>query len=443
MNPWIAKNVFYLPIERLRGEPITRYMREIAEFEHLSSEEMSALQWDRLKALLDHAYKNNSFYRQQFDRVGIIPEDIKSPADFERVPFLTKKLLRENFASMMSKSVGKVSLRKTSGSTGTPLKLAKDRTATAYMEAYMYHVYSWYGIEIGTRQGRVWGMPFGFSGRSMTRVKDVLLNRRRLVSFELSRDACRLYYHHLKKFKPYFLYGLIAPISEFARELAGCGIDPKELGLKVIIATGERLHPGKKEHAERAFGCRVVNEYGCTESGIIAFECPSGNLHVANHNLLVEIVNPETGVAVAAGESGEVVLTELFATGMPLIRYRIGDLACKSNERCTCGRQSPIIGSVIGRTSELIPTPDGRKVAAALLDYAIPSSVSRFRAILTEVDRLELLLECPQPLTEDERDSIKNKMSQYLGKQMRIELRIVGSIPSDPSGKLRCFESRI
>ena len=443
MNPWIAKNVFYLPIELVRGEPIKRYMREIEDFEHLSSEEMSAMQWDRLKALLNHAYKNNVFYREHFERAGIVPDDINSLVDFERVPFLTKKLLRDNFSSMMSNSPGRVSLRKTSGSTGTPLKLAKDRTATAYMDAYMYDVYGWYGIKIGTRQGRIWGIPFGFSGRSMTRAKDVLLNRRRLVSFELSRDACCRYYRQLQEFKPFFLYGLITPINEFAHELVECGIDPKELGLKVIIATGERLHPGKKEYVERAFGCRVVNEYGCTESGIIAFECPSGNLHVANHNLLVEIVNPETGAAVALGETGEVVLTELFATGMPLIRYRMGDLACKTVDRCSCGRHSPIIGNVIGRTSELIPTPDGRKVAAALLDYAIPSSVSRFRAILTEVDRLELLLECPQPLSEDERDSIKNKISQYLGNQMRIELRIVGSIPSDPSGKLRCFESRI
>lgn len=443
MYPWISKNIFYLPVEIARGEPVLRCQREIEEFELRSSDEIATSQWQKLKKLLVFAYNHNAHYRQVFRESDVVPEDINSLADFQRLPFLTKPLLREKFAILASDVRARVSYRKTSGSTGTPLQLAKDRLASAYMDGYMYHAYSWYGIEMGSKQARIWGIPLSLRGRCLARTKDYLLNRRRLANFELNAANCLQYYNKLRHFKPFFLYGLINPIHEFGRQSADSGVDPRELGLSVIIATGERLNPAKKEYVESVFGCRVVNEYGCTESGIIAFECPAGNLHVASHNLLVEIIDPVTGQPAAPGELGEVTITELHATAMPLIRYRIGDLAHSSTDRCACGRSTPLIGGLDGRISELIPTPDGRKIACALLDYAMPLKVSKYRAVLTATDKLTILLECREVLSERELAAIHDKVSKYLGKQMVLELRIVDGIPSDPSGKLRSFISEV
>src|SRR5690606_22120872 len=104
----------------------------------------------------------------------------------------------------------------------------------------------------------------------------------------------------------------------------------------------------KKAYISEHFGCRVVDEYGCTESGIIAFECPEGNRHIAGHNLYVEIIDPATGKVVPTGEHGEVVITELHARAMPIIRYRVGDLARISTEKCRCGRATPVIADIVG-----------------------------------------------------------------------------------------------
>lgn len=443
MIPWITKNVFYLPIQFLRGEPVVNCLREIEAFECLSGDEMTNRQLQKLHYLLKSANSENQYYRDLFRLNGIDTDRFQARDDFQRIPLLSKKQLKSNFSQLMSRSSRRFSLRTTSGSTGTPLRLAKDRLASAYMEAFMHHCYSWYGIEIGHRQARIWGVPLDPVGFALSSAKDLILNRKRLPTFDIGRGNSLEFFRRLLKFQPYYMYGLMNPIHEFARHLADSGVDAKELNLGVVIATGERLNPSKKEFVEQVFGCRVVNEYGCTESGIIAFECPMGNMHLGNHNLYVELLNPETLLPVAAGEPGEVVITELHATRMPLIRYRLGDMAVKRTDSCSCGRNTPLIGEIVGRVSEMIPTPDGRKISCALLDYAMPLSVSRFRATLVATNRLVLLLECEEHLPASELAAIRTKIGSYLGDQMEIETRIVEDIPCDPSGKLRCFNSEL
>lgn len=443
MIPWIAKNIFYLPIQNLRGEPVLRCLQEIEEFEELSSDEMAEKQWSKLKSLLNFVYAENPYYREMFTSCEIDPARIDTPEDFQRVPFLSKRILRDNFTKLTSPSTKRFSVRTTSGSTGTPLRLAKDRLASAYMEAYMYHCYGWYGIEIGSRQARIWGVPLDTLGYTVSKTKDLVLNRKRMPTFEIGVKNSKEFYRKLMSFHPYFLYGLMNPIHEFARYLSVSGAAAKDLQLGVIVATGERQNPSKKQFVQDVFDCRVVNEYGCTESGIIAFECPMGNLHTASHNIYVELINPETLKPVAAGESGEVVITELHATRMPLIRYRLGDMAIRRAELCNCGRKTPLIGEIVGRVSEMIPTPDGRKVSCALLDYSMPLSVSRFRATLVATNQMVLLLECGEPLQARDLATIRAKVGKFLGDQMQIEIRFVENIPSDPSGKLRCFNSEL
>jgi len=443
MQPWISRNLFYYPVVALRGEPVVECRRRIREFERLTPESMTAWQQSRLAELVRDAATQSAYYRELFQSHGIDPTQELATADFERIPFLTKEIIQAESTRMIGPTHGRVSVRKTSGSTGTPLVLVKDRRAEAVMDAYMYEVYGWYGIDVGTRQARIWGIPLGRKARMMARLKDRLLNRRRMVAFEINREYSRAFYHELLRFRPYFLYGLINPIHEFCRELVEAGLDPKAIGLQLVITTGERQVAAKKAYISEHFGCRVVDEYGCTESGIIAFECPEGNRHIAGYNLYVEIIDPATGEVVRDGESGEVVITELHARAMPIIRYRVGDLARISHQPCPCGRTTPVIIDIVGRVSELIITPEGKRVAAAVLDYSVPAQFSRFRAIQHAVDRMTLLLEGGGDLPGRAVEEIRAKLVPYLGDRMQLEIQVVERIPLDTSGKLRCFVSEL
>ncbi len=442
MNPWLSRNLFLYPAIALRGTAVHAKRRAIRRFEGMSPETMAQQQWSFLQRLLVSVYRDNLYYRSLFDRHSVIPELVRTPVEWEQIPFLTKDLIRDNFQRLLSQRTTAIETRSTSGSTGTPLRLYKDREALTCMDAQMYEYYGWYGIEPGTRQARIWGMPFGRFARLRTMAKDRLLNRRRLAAFDLNPAKSRGFFHTLRRFQPYFLYGLINPIAEFCQELTAQGLDPREIGLSCIITTGERQVEAKKRQIEAGFGCRVVDEYGCTELGIIAFECPAGSLHVASHNVFVEIIDPQTGAAAPPASVGEIVLTELHARAMPLIRYRLGDLGRLSNSRCDCGRTTPTLEGIVGRVSDLIHTPSGRRVSCAVFDYSVPASVRRFRAVQHSLNQISLLLET-EVLSPETIAQLRRNLHDAIGEDVNLDIRLVERIEREPSGKLRCFVSEI
>ncbi|MGB5108082.1 MAG: hypothetical protein WBP29_05940 [Candidatus Zixiibacteriota bacterium] len=443
MYPWIARNLIYFPVQKLRGETIRKYLREVQDFEQLSPEQMRQVQWQKLKMMLTRAVADSPYYRQLLQSRGIDVRDIHTFDDFRLIPFLTKSIIHDHFDELISRRRYRTSARRTSGSTGIPTPIIKDRQATAYMDAYMYHVYSWHGIGIGTRQARVWGMPFGFVPKALTRAKDIAFNRKRLIAFNITTESAIAYYETILKFRPYFFYGQIHAMTEFCRILIESGRDPAKLGFQVIVTTGELQVSALKQYLEESFRCRVVDEYGCTEAGIIAFECPFGTMHAANHNLLLEVIDPATNSPVAAGEEGEVAITELHGNAMPLIRYRIGDLVRSEPSPCACGRNSQAIAGIVGRTSEMIVTPDGRHVNASILAYCVPKQIKRFRAVQHETEKLEVLLQSASPLSAGAAADFRKKLTSYLGNHITVEIACVDNIPPERSGKLRYFVSDI
>jgi len=442
VNPWIVKNLIYFPIQAVRGEQVREYMDKISAFHEKPLSEQLDIQWRKLRKLLEYVSANNRYYRDMFASHEIDVGRIESPEDFRKIPFLTRGAIRAGSRNLVSNYSGRVSHRKTSGSTGVPLAFVKDRDSTAYMDALMYEVYGWHGIGIGDRQSRLWGIPFALKSRLLTHMKDILLNRRRLSAFSLSRESCIDYLQCLKRFKPKFMYGLPSTMEAFAAILQSSGIDPCEAQLEVIISTGEILSARSREKLESAFGCRVVNEYGTTENGIVAFESADGKMRLMIHNLYIEILNPKDGTPAKPGETGEIVITELHSYAMPFIRYRVGDLAVQESDS-TDGSNLPAVRDIVGRVSDLIITPEGKRVAAAILDYSLAEGVKRFKAFQTVVDSLQVMIETDDSFDESTLARTEKSWRAYLGEGIRIEFNIVDKIPPDKSGKMTVLESSL
>lgn len=443
MDPWVARKLVYFPILALHGESLQRCLSELRAFNRLDADQMAHRQWQDVRRLLDYAYHYSPFYRNRCDSLGLPPDSVRAPADFARLPLLTKRDIQQHPLELFSREHLRVSHRHTSGSTGTPLQFIKDRRSLAYMDAAMHDCYGWHDLQIGDRQARIWGVPFGVRGRLLTAAKDLLLNRRRLLSFDIDEEPCRSFYHQLSRFRPSYLYGLPNAIADFARRLRHCDLDPAALCLKAVITTGETLFASHRAFLAEHFGCPIVNEYGCTESGIIAFECRAGRMHQINHNLYIEIVDPASGQPVPPGQIGELVLTELHSRAMPLLRYRLGDLASVRAEWCPCGLGSPLLGEIAGRVSELIRLPGGKKVAAAILDYSMPAAVRRFRCVQQAIDRLQIFIEPESALQAQELDVMTRKIRSYVGQDVTIDIAVVGRLPREKSGKLCCFISEL
>jgi len=239
------------------------------------------------------------------------------------------------------------------------------------------------------------------------------------------------------------MYGLPSTIVAFVRHITERGFDLSALNFHAVISTGEILSDRDKHSIGSAFGCTVINEYGCTENGIIAFDSPDGVMRQMMHNLYVEIIDPESMLPVGPGETGEIVITELNSYAMPFIRYKVGDMAVQCESEPDESTKLPAIERITGRISELIETPEGGRVAAAILDYTLVESIRHFKAYQNNVDSLRVLLETDDDFDESLLVTIESKWREFLGDKINISFQIVDRIPPDKSGKMTVLESSL
>lgn len=356
-------------------------------------------------------------------------------------PMVERSTLLPEIARLRGAKLGRrVEARKTSGSTGTPFAFLKDVEMSAWMDATMWALYAWHGLRPGDRQARFWGMPMTPGLRRKRRLYDRALNRRRLSAFEIEPASCARYFDAMRRFRPRYAYGYPTLISEFAQQCAAAGLDGRELRLHVVVSTGELLAPDVRRRIADFFGCPVVNEYGCTESGIIALECENGTLHTAPIAAYAEVVD-EHGQPVPPGISGEVVVTDLYGQVLPLRRYRLHDRArLAAQPACACGRDLEALDVEVGRLDRFIQTPDHGLVYDAVLAYNVPPQILRFRAHQTAIDRLEVDVMPGAGFDQTNTPALfRTRLAAVLGPRMRIETRVVADIPFAASGKLRYF----
>lgn len=329
-------------------------------------------------------------------------------------------------------------IRRTSGSTGIPFRFPKDPLMSAWMDAAMWSVYAWHGITPGLPSLRFWGAPTSQIGRMKTCARDYLLHRRRISAFDLSpvdlearfRDYCRL--------QPRYAYGYPTLMRSFADLCRERHIDGKDLGLKLVISTGELLTESARSHLREFFGCRVVDEYGCTESGILAFECEFGTMHTIPVAAYAEILSREEGDCQMDLE-GEVVVSDLFGELLPLLKYRLHDRGHVSDASCRCGRELPALSIKSGRIDSFIETPRG-KIYDAILAYTVPREVQRFKVYQTDENHLRAhIVTRPQWGDHDIATKCKLIWEEVIGPEMVVSVEVVDDIPLEDSGKLRYF----
>ena len=262
MNKWAARHLVYLPTQRLLGQDLGRHLGEVEGRERLSVEEILSIRDRRIRLLVEHACRQVPYYRELFDSLGIGPETVRSYADLVKLPVLTKRHILERPADLLAPAFpGRLFERKTSGSTGLTLHFKKEADALAANDAVMYRCYAWYGIEIGDRQARFWGVPVVPKLRYRERLKDLVTNRIRISAFDISCSRVEREYRRILKFGPAYFYGYTSAIYGFAIVARRLGLDLKTLDLKAVICTAEKMYPQHRTVLEEAFSCPVVDEY--------------------------------------------------------------------------------------------------------------------------------------------------------------------------------------
>ncbi len=320
-----------------------------------SIEEFSTRQKKGLQQALNYAYQNSPFYRRVFDENNLKPEQIKTPDDYARVPFTTKKDLRQAYPyGMAAVPLEKIlRIHASSGTTGKPIVAGYTRADLDCWAEGVARICKMAGVtskdiaQVSFGYGLFtggFGLHYGLERLGATVVPFSSGNTERQLS--LMQDFQTSVLVSTPSFAIY--------MAEIALEL---GYNPRDFGLRVGLFGGEPCSDAMREEIENQWGLKATLNYGLTEvvGPGISGEClETAGMHILEDVYYPEIIDPQSGQVLADGEKGELVLTPMFKEAFPVLRYRTGDITRLIPEPCPCGRTTRRMDYITGRSDDML-----------------------------------------------------------------------------------------
>ncbi len=422
-----------IPFPYVYGLKFTKYYRWLMKTQWLPPEELEELQNKRLQIIIKHAYENVPYYRRIFDERGLKPEDIQTKEDLKLLPVLTKDDVRKHFNELQAENYTKFNpiLSHTSGSTGIPMKFYLDRNNLIWENAFVCRHWAWIGYAPTEKQAVLRG--------AVPKSKNYFLingNNLILSSFSLNFETLHDYLRKILEFKPKLIRGYPSSLNFLAKLLKEKNI--YTIRPKGIQTSSETLFPKMREEIEDVFKCKVYDLYGNGEHVSMISECPYGRYHINSEYGVVEFLNKK-GDNAKHGELAEMVCTGLNKFSMPLIRYKIGDIAIPTNKKCPCGRGLPLVESLEGRVDDMIVTPDGRLIPASGMTLAFEFSENIKQCQLVQTKKEELVINIVKSDQYGDKDHkfMLNEVRKRIGNEMKVTVNFVDDIPRTKAGKLR------
>lgn len=323
------------------------------QIETMPRKELEQLQLKKLRQTISIAL-NSKMYKHKFDELHVTPDSIKTLDDIRKIPFTTKQDLRDNypFGLVCGDMKDAVRIHSSSGTTGHPTVVVYSRhdidswanmiARNMYMvgcrNTDVFQNSSGYGMFTGGL-----GFQYGAEKLGATTIPAAAGNSKRQVMF-------------IRDFGTTCLHAIPSYAIRLAEVFKEEGIDPRSTKLRTLFIGAEPHTNEQRLKIERLLGVKAYNSYGMTEMNGpgVAFECKQQNgMHLWEDNYIVEIIDPETLEPVPDGETGEMVLTTLDRTMMPIIRYRTRDITRIIPGECECGRTHRRIDRIKGRTDDM------------------------------------------------------------------------------------------
>lgn len=409
-----------------------------------SGQEVAARAVERLSAIIQHAYQTSPYYRHVWEATGFHPSSFAGLADLQRLPFLTKDIIKSSKHALVSTGFGEyeLDLDYTGGTTGTQTSFYRDHACTVARFGRQWGILDRCGYRPGMRRGLVWGVhddlpAAGLRGSLKRWFRCYATSQETLCCTVMSDTMIQEFYGRLRRFRPEVLYGYPSALAQFGRYIQAH--DLESIRVRSIITTAERLSEVAREELGRLFGGEVFNLYCTREYGCVGFECAEHQgFHIDSGSVFVEIV--DNGRPVQPGGAGEIVITDLLNYGMPFIRSRTGDIGALADEPCRCGSALPLIKSLDGRSSDLLYRPDGAVIPGLMLtDLFIDMPSIRYLQFRQEqVDRINVVLVVTPDFNALIQTEVERQVRTIMGNEISIQVRLVDEIERSPrSGKVR------
>ncbi len=425
------------------------------KIETMKRDDIKNLQSERLKEMIGYIYDNSSFYKKRLDDQGIKPSDIKSIDDIKKLPFTTKEDMRDNYPyGIFSNTKNLAEIHVSSGTTGNPILVGYTREDIQLWSDVMARSLCCAGAEKGDRIQIAYGYGL-FTGGLGFHYGALEMG---LTIIPCSSGQTQRQLKIMQDFKPRIIGCTPSYAMYMAEEARESGMDPRNTSWEIGIFGAEPWSENMRQQIENALNISATDVYGLSEiiGPGVAQECKFKNgLHVYSDVFYPEIINPVTGGEVNEGESGELVFTTFTKKGIPLLRYRTRDIVSISYEECKCGRTSPRISKIKGRTDDMIVVR-GINVFPSQIEHVlmkIEGTQPHYQLVVDRssknLDTLEVCVEVEQNVFSDEikklnmlKEKIKHEIDSVLGISVQVKLLEPKSIQRSEGKARRVVDNR-
>ena len=406
----------------------------------------------KLAKVVREAYETVPVYIRNCEKLEIDMKEILKQKKWEDIPILERNQIISEETSVMAPSAvpllmtNKLIFARTSGSTGKYMEIWwKKEDYNKSMLPLWYYRKKYYGISPEDK------MCYFFTIQNVENEKKSFLRKSELGFSKMNLTMERLadIWHEMEKFQPKWL--MLQP--GMAMLLCKC-MDKYSLerieSVQYIEFSGEIFTEAVRQAVREHFGCQMANQYGANEFNSIAYECPYGNMHLMSENVYVEVLNEDKKCV--DREEGEVYITSLTNSVMPLIRYRIGDRGkMKTGQKCMCGNYNPVFQLSSGRADDWIILADGEKIMPNVLirafdcvNYRMDGVIKQFQAVQEEAGQFLIRLAVDEYLEQEIEELFMESLEDERLRSAQYRFFYQEELfPDKKTGKLKWFENII
>ncbi len=411
----------------------------------LSPDRLLDHQMRQLEVLLRHAFATVPYYRQAWSE-RYDPNAPLTQERFSKLPQLTRRELQENFDALKSGRIppshGSVAEARSSGSTGSPVRVLKTQVTQAMWNAFSLRDHLWHRRDLSGKLAAIrHGVPTGeFAGWGVATHGVIATGPSVVLGVKEDIDAQLRW---LQEQRAAYLLTYPSNLAELVRRSQELGIRFPEL--REARTIGEVLAVEVRELCRTAWGVPVADIYSAEEIGYIALQCPQQeHYHAQSECVFLEILD-DRGRGCAPGEIGRVVVTTLHNFATPLVRYDLGDFAV-AGVPCACGRGLPVIRRIVGRTRNMLLGADGKRYWPSLGSHGFPEiapTIVQHQFVQKSLDLIEARLVTRVPLTSEQETNLRRHVQSALPAGFRLNFVYCDRIARSAGGKYEDFVSEV
>jgi phenylacetate-CoA ligase len=430
----ILKHILIPAGDLLFNTSFSRSLKEVCSLNSKSYQELASIQKNRLKALLDYASAYSAYY-QSFNL-----EKEENPYQWiKKFPVLTKNILRSKTEQLLTTPGKKLKSLSSSGSSGYQSTVYINNKELSLYWANQVNWWGWAGYRVGDSLVQMGVNP---KRGLIRRLKDKFFRIVYINSFSLSEEEIVEVLKTAQKKKMKFLCGYSSSLNLFANVSRKYNLS--DFYFKGVISLGEKMVDEYRMNIREVFRCPVYETYGSGEGLLIASQNDLESLYINMPHVFLELLD-EDGNEVPDGQPGYVVVTSLIHYSMPLIRYKIGDLAVRlPGDEYPKGRayNMPLLKKVIGRSTDVLKTPSGNYLSVHSFTglFAKHPQIRQFKVVRRTFDKLEVQYIQDEKFNEDLLSHIKKKIVEEITNEFEIDFKQVEHIAPLESGKPQIIE---